>query len=214
VKNIRGIAVIAVIAVILAFAPVVSAAPPMRIALLVDTSAATASAIVQIRAAVVAFLDALPPEHEVLLVTTGRRTQVRVPPTTDRTKLKGNVSGMLPELGPTALLDSLAAVDARFMRKAGDRSPVFVVLTADGSENSHDLDQKGFNQWVDDIVRRRVSVNAILLKTSANGVPESIASGLAQATNGHYVSMGIAGNIAEAMAQLAAKLGDDAARRP
>ena len=210
-KNIRGIAVIAVI---LAFAPLVSAAPPMRIALLVDTSAATASAIVQIRAAVVAFLDALPPEHEVLLVTTGRRTQVRVPPTTDRTKLKGNVSGLLPELGPTALLDSLAAVDGRFMRKAGDRWPVFVILTADGSENSHDLDQKGFNQWVDEIVRRGVSVNAILLKTSANGVPESIASGLAQVTHGHYASMGIAGNIAEAMTRLARQVADDASRRP
>ena len=50
--------------------------------------------------------------------------------------------------------------------------------------------------------------------TSTNGVPESIASGLAQVTHGHYASMGIAGDIAEAMAQLAAKLGDDAARRP
>jgi len=202
-------------AAVLALAPALSAAPPMRIALLVDTSAATASAIARIRAAVSAFLDALPPEHEVLLVTTGRRTQVRVPPTTDRTKLKENVGGMLPELGPTALLDSLKAVDDRFMRKtSGDHLPVFVILTADGSENSHEVDQKGFNRWVDEIAFRGVSVNAIVLKTSANGVPESIASGLAQVTHGHYASMGIAGNIAEAMAQLAAKLGDDAARRP
>lgn len=202
-------------AAVLALAPALSAAPPMRIALLVDTSAATASAIARIRAAVSAFLDALPPEHEVLLVTTGRRTQVRVPPTTDRTKLKENVGGMLPELGPTALLDSLKAVDDRFMRKtSGDHWPVFVILTADGSENSHEVDQKGFNRWVDEIAFRGVSVNAIVLKTSANGVPESIASGLAQVTHGHYASMGIAGNIAEAMAQLAAKLGDDAARRP
>jgi hypothetical protein len=200
---------------VLALTSAVSAAPPMRIALLVDTSAATANSIVRIRAAVAAFLDALPPEHEVLLVTTGRRTEVRVPPTTDRTKLKGNVAGMLPELGPTALLDSLKAVDDRFMRKtSGDRWPVFVILTADGSENSHEVDQKRFNGWVDEIVFRGVLVNAIVLKTSANGVPESIASGLAQVTHGHYASMGIAGNIAEAMAQLAAKLGDDAARRP
>ena len=202
-------------AAVLALAPALSAAPPMRIALLVDTSAATASAIARIRAAVSAFLDALPPEHEVLLVTTGRRTQVRVPPTTDRTRLKENAGGMLPELGPTALLDSLKAVDDRFMRKtSGDRLPVFVILTADGSENSHEVDQKGFNRWVDEITFRGVSVNAIVLKTSANGVPESIASGLAQVTHGHYASMGIAGNIAEAMAQLAARLGDDAARRP
>ena len=126
-------------AAVLVLTPVLSAAP-MRIALLVDTSAATASAIVQIRAAVSAFLDALPPEHEVLLVSTGRRTQVRVPPTTDRARLKSNVGGLLPELGPTALLDSLKAVDDRFLRKPGDHRPVFVILTADGSENSHEVD--------------------------------------------------------------------------
>lgn len=206
---------IAVVVAVLALTSAMSAAPPMRIALLVDNSAATASAIVQIRAAVSAFLDALPPEHEVLLVSTGRRTQVRVPPTTDRAKLKSNVGGLLPELGPTALLDSLKAVDDRFMRKtSGDRWPVFVILTADGSENSHEVDQKGFNGWVDEITFRGVSVNAIVLKTSANGVPESIASGLAQVTHGHYASMGIAGNIAEAMTRLARQLADDASRRP
>ena len=205
---------VAVVVAVLALTSSVSAAPPMRIALLVDNSAATASAIVQIRAAVSAFLDALPPEHEVLLVSTGRRTQVRVPPTTDRTKLKGNVGGLLPELGPTALLDSLKAVDDRFLRKPGDHRPVFVILTADGSENSHEVDQKGFNRWVDEITVRGVLVNAIVLKTSANGVPESIASGLAQVTHGHYASMGIAGNIAEAMTRLARQLADDASRRP
>ena len=61
---------------------------------------------------------------------------------------------------------------------------------------------------------------ALLVDTSAAtasaivGQPEAIASGLAQVTHGHYASMGIAGNIAEAMVRLAAKLGDDAARRP
>jgi len=211
---VKQISWMAVVVAVLALTSSVSAAPPMRIALLVDNSAATASAIVQIRAAVSAFLDALPTEHEVLLVSTGRRTQVRVPPTTDRTKLKGNVGGLLPELGPTALLDSLKAVDDRFMRKPGDHRPVFVILTADGSENSHEVDQKGFNRWVDEIASRGVLVNAIVLKTSANGVPESIASGLAQVTHGHYASMGIAGNIAEAMTRLARQLADDASRRP
>jgi hypothetical protein len=131
----------AMIALMLMLTAAPSAAAPMRIALLVDTSAGTSSAIVQIRAGVSAFLEALPPEHEVVLVTTGRRTQVRVPPTTDRSKLTASAGGMLPDNGPTALMDALTEVDDRFMRKAGDRAPVFVIVTGDGSENSKGDDQ-------------------------------------------------------------------------
>jgi hypothetical protein len=185
----------------------------MRVALLVDTSAATSSAIVQIRAAVSTFIDTLPPDSEIVLVTTGRRTQVRVPPTTDKAKLKGSANGMLSENGPTALMDTLVDVDERFMRKAGDRWPVFVILTGDGGENSKE-DEQAFNRWMSDIARRGVSANAIVLKASNLGLPGSIASVLTQATHGHYASMGITGGISEGMTTLADQLCADAAKRP
>src|SRR5437870_2462553 len=60
---------------------------PMRIAMLIDTSDGAAEAVNQIRAGLVEFLEALPPQHEVMLVSTGRQTRIRVPPTTDRKKL-------------------------------------------------------------------------------------------------------------------------------
>ena len=197
----------------LVVAPSLSAARAMRVAIFVDTSAATASAIVQIRAAASAFIDTLPPESEIVLVTTGRRTQVRVPPTTDKAKLKGSANGMLSENGPTALMDALVDVDARFMRKAGDRWPVFVILTGDGGENSK-VDEQEFNRWISEIARRGASANAIVLKASTLGLPGSIASALTQATHGHYASMGLAGDISEAMTRLADQLSADAARRP
>ena len=203
----------AVIVAMLALTPVLSAAPPMRIALLVDTSAATASALVQIRAAVATFVDALPPEHEVVLVTTGRHAQVRVPPTTDRSKLKGNISGLLSDSGPTALMDALTEVDSRFMRKAADRWPVFVVITGDGSENSKDVDEQGFNRWVTEIARRGVSANALVLKPG-NGLPELIASTIVKATRGHYQAMSSGAGLTEAMTQLASQLAEEASRRP
>jgi hypothetical protein len=199
-----------VFALVLVAAP--AAAAPMRVALLVDTSAGTSSAIVQIRAGVAAFLEALPPEHEVALVTTGRHTQVRVPPTTDRSKLKSSAGGMLPDNGPTALMDALTEVDDRFMKNAGDRAPVFVILTGDGSENSKDVDEQGFNRWMAEIARRGVAVSAVVLKTTGNGLPDFIASTLVQATRGHYTSLGTGGGIADAMTTLAAQITADAAR--
>ena len=58
------------------------AADPMRIALFLDTSDAAAPGLTHMRNAAIAFLDALPPEDEVLIVTTGRQARVPVPPTT------------------------------------------------------------------------------------------------------------------------------------
>ena len=79
---------------------------------------------------------------------------------------------MLPDNGPTALMDALTEVDDRFMKKAGDRASVFVILTGDGSENSKNVDEQGFNRWIADIAKRGVSVSAVVLKTTGIGLPD------------------------------------------
>ena len=57
----------------------------MRIALMLDTSDAAAPALTHMRTAALAFLDALPPEDEVILDHhRPADAGVRVPPTTDR----------------------------------------------------------------------------------------------------------------------------------
>jgi len=209
----NGLRRLLVVVAMLTIATPLSAARSMRVAVLVDTSAATSSAIVQIRAAVAAFVDTLPPESEILLVTTGRRGQVRVQPTTDKAKLKSSASGMLSENGPTALMDALVDVDERFMRKTGERWPVFVMLTADGNDSSK-VDEQEFNRWISEITRRGVSANAIVLKTSTLGLTGSVATVLTRSTHGHYASMGMTSGIPEAMTQLAEQLSADAAQRP
>jgi hypothetical protein len=198
-----------VAAALLTLTPHVAGAQVMRVALIVDTSADTAPAIAQIRTAVAAFLDALPPQHEVALISTGRRVQVREQPTTDRAKLKASANGLLTENGPTALIDALLESDRRFMKKAADRWTVFVIITGDGSENSKDNDEQAFNHWIEEIVRRGASASAIVLKGSTNGLPEAVASTLVKATNGHYTSMGNGSRLPEAMTQLAKQLGDE-----
>src|ERR1043165_5403122 len=67
---------------------------PMRVAVLVDTSAATASAVHLLRSGVAGLIDSLPPDAEMILVSTGRRTQTRVMPTIDREKVKQSVRSL------------------------------------------------------------------------------------------------------------------------
>src|SRR5437879_3835928 len=87
---------------------------PMRIALFVDTSDSTSAALTHIRAGLVAFLDAIPPGAEVLVVSTGRQVRVRQPPTIDRKTLNDLANGLFSDGGATPLMDALLEIDDRF----------------------------------------------------------------------------------------------------
>ena len=190
------------------------AAAPMRVALLVDTSDGIGGAITQIRDAVLAFADALPPQDELALVTTGRRVQVRVPPTTDREKVKSSARGLTNDHGATPLMDALLEVDERFMRKAPDRWGELVVITGDGSESSTSTDDKAFNQWLASLQKRQLTVDAIVLKFKGNGLPEAIANAAAHATNGHLDATTLVGALPDKMKAIAERLAQEHSHAP
>ena len=102
---------------------------------MLDTSVGTAPALNHMRAAVAGFLDALPPDDEVVLITTGRQVRVRLGPTTDRQKLKDMAASLFNDGGGTVLMDGLLEIDERFFRKAERRWPVFVIFTSDGQRS-------------------------------------------------------------------------------
>jgi hypothetical protein len=196
-----------------AAAPPVTPSPPpaqMRVALFVDTSEAASPALSQIRDGVAAFIDALPPETEVVLVSTGRRVQVRVPPTTDHKKLKSAASGLLSDGGPTPLLDALLEVDDRFMKKS-DR-PIFVIVTGDGSESSVRVDDKAFNRWLSSMAARHITVHGILLKSTGTGMPETITNAAVKASGGHYDVMSNGKALPEKLKALAELIAGDRER--
>ena len=57
------------------------------------------------RAALQAFLDAVPAQHEIALISTGGQLRIRVPPTTDRERLHNAVASFASEGGANAFLD-------------------------------------------------------------------------------------------------------------
>ena len=183
---------------------------PMRIALFLDTSDAAAPALTHLRAGAIAFLDALPPEDEVLLVTTGRQARVRVPPTTDRAKLKKEAGGLFGDGAGTVLMDGLMEIDDRFFKKADDRWPVFVIFTSDGTESSAGAREKEFNKWNLAIGARGVTVHAFVFKTGKGGaMPEVVANNLTRNTGGRYDVMNTTNALSEKMKALAEQLALD-----
>ena len=183
---------------------------PMRIALMLDTSDAASPALTHMRNGAVAFLDALPPEDEVLLVTTGRQMRVRVQPTTDRRKLKETAAGLFTDGAGTVLMDGLLEIDDRFFKKADDRWPVFVIFTSDGTESSAGAREKEFMKWAVALGARGVTAHAFVLKTpKGSGMPEIVAENLAQNTGGRYDVMNTTTALPEKMKALGEKLALD-----
>jgi hypothetical protein len=190
--------------------PVSKAGPakdPMRIALMLDTSDAAAPALTHMRNGALAFLDALPPEDEVILITTGRQMRVRVPPTTDRRKLKETAAGLFTDGAGTVLMDGLLELDDRFFKKADDRWPVFVIFTSDGTESSTGAREKEFMKWSPLLGPRGITVHAFVFKTpKGSGMPEIVAENLTHNTGGRYDVMNTTTALPEKMKALGDKL--------
>src|SRR6185436_16354522 len=183
---------------------------PMRIALMLDTSDAAAPALTHMRAGAVAFLDALPPEDEVILITTGRQMRVRVPPTTDRKKLKDTAAGLFTDGAGTVLMDGLLEIDDRFFKKAEDRWPVIVLFTSDGTESSTGSREKEFMKWSPLVGTRGITVHALVYKTPRGSqMPEIVAENLTTNSGGKFEKFNTPTSLPEKMKALGEQLALD-----
>ena len=190
---------------------------PMRIALMVDTSDAASGAFTNLRTGLLAFLDTLAPEHEIMLISTGRQMRVRVQATTDRKKLKDAAGAIFPDGAGTPLMDALLEVDKRFMSKADDRWPVFVLVTSDGTESSSCAQEKEFNRWIDSLRYRAATVHALVIKVTgtsgraegSSGLPEAIAMNATNNTGGHYDSIIVNTALPDKLKTLATQMNAD-----
>src|SRR3954467_10993677 len=107
----------------------------MRIVLLVDSSSAVAPILTPLRAALNSFLDALPGEPEVVMISTGGQLKIRVGPTSDRLKLHAAANGFASDGGGNAFLETMIEADERFLKSRPDRQSVIVMLTTDEGAN-------------------------------------------------------------------------------
>ncbi len=162
------------------------AADPMRILLLVDNGRSAQPFIQEIRSGIVAFADAIPAEHELGLITIGNTPVVRQDPSTDRTKLK-QIARTLTTGGTIVLVNAVYEMYDRFLRSAGDRWPVLVILTTDGTEGSGQFHPEKFAAFGRDMQAKDVVAHAIVLATSkGDALQVQIARALTEGTGGTY----------------------------
>ncbi len=181
---------------------------PMRIALLVDTTDTSHYEIADLRAALDGFIDAVPTPHEMLIVSTGQQVRVRVQPTADRKRLKDAAKNIFYDGhgGGTLLFDALFEVDNRFLKKAGDMTPVILIVTGDGAEVSQRYDQKAFTSLANGIALRGIQVHAAVFSRGAIQAPGSMSQFLGNLTKGHVELEPVSKTLPERLKALAVQI--------
>jgi hypothetical protein len=180
---------------------------PVRVILIVDSSAAVSPYVNEFRAGLNAFLDTYPEgyDDEIAFVTTGGQLQVRVASTTDRAKLKAAVARFGPDSGANTFVESLIDCERRFLKKSPDHWPVFVILTTD-LVPSGDFDQHGFDTLVKTLVDRRGSAHAIVVRNLQSRLTTALTQQLVRSVRGTYESMTLTSSLPAKMKAIADRI--------
>jgi hypothetical protein len=181
---------------------------PMRIVLLVDSSGTIAPHITLFRAGLREFIDALPGEPEIVFISTGGQLRVRIPPTTDREKLRHAVEHFNSDGGANAFVDALLEADKRFLRVVPERRPVFVIITTDSGQWRNEPRVNDYNRFMRDFHQRGGRAHGIVLRGTNTGMTSEILSNLTENTGGFFdallVPNGLPGKIRALVDLLAA----------
>ncbi len=114
------------------------------------------------------FLNALPPNHELMLVTTGAQMNIRVEPTRDYlTVMQSALSIQVMRNSGNALISSVEEVYARYLRGVERRFPVLVIVATDGRDMSPRVTNQSANALLRQLTDSGVRVNAVMLSPSA-----------------------------------------------
>ena len=179
---------------------------PFRVLLLVDSSSAVSPFINQFRAGINGFIDGLPEDSEVGLISTGGQLRVRLQPTADRDQLHKTAAGFAQDGGANSLVDTMLEADQRFLRKATDRRPVIVILTTDEGATRADVRIDDYNKFMNDFMQRRGVAHGIVVRGRGIGPISDIVSNLTMNTRGAYEVINTATALPDKMKAIAARV--------
>jgi hypothetical protein len=182
---------------------------PMRIVLMVDSSTPMGPMVNSTKSALGAFVDALPPTHEVTFITSGGQLRVRTPPGKDRDLLRAETASFAPQGGANAFLDTMLEADRRFLKTAPEFWPVFVIVTSDNGENYREPDVATYNAFMTDLRARAGMVHAVVLQGKRTGPVSAFVMNLTDNVAGSRVVLNTDNSLPARLREIAERLADD-----
>jgi hypothetical protein len=185
-------------------------AVPIKVTIAVDNSGDSADALSHYRSGLAAFVESLPPDVEVTVITTTPQPRAVLRSTSDRTQILRAINGFAPEPGRPRFTEALVEFSERLQKEARDRNiapyvPVLIMLSTTAVEqNSYEAAE--ITKAANFLVLRRARVNVIVMSTrtgqatspgtidaSMQGV---IAMPIVKATNGRYQALAASSRLA------------------
>ena len=102
----------------------------------------------------------------------------------------------------TLLITAVMEMYGRFLKDAGGRWPMFIIITSDGPEGSGQVDPAKFTAMMQDMQMKDVVVHAIVMSTMGRGMEVQVTRALTQATDGHYDSISVASALSQKLTTL------------
>lgn len=177
------------------------AADPLRVVLIIDSSATMAPMLTEFRAGLHAFIDTIPEDVELTLVSTGGQLRVRLAPTFDKARMHEAASHFAPDGGANAFLDTMLEANKRFIRPAQDRRPVVIALTTD-EPTFGEAPIDAYNAFVDAFLERRGRAHAVVIRGTNSGVVSLVLENLTKNTDGVLTTMAVANSLARRMREM------------
>jgi hypothetical protein len=135
---------------------------PTRVVLIVDATDAIRQPIGQIRKALSTFLEAIDPQHEMMLVTVAGTPQVRVRPTLERQQLVKSVENIFGTTGSNSMHRTVDDIFHRFGQTTDSR-PIFVVVTTEGFESTNQINPQEIKHIAEHFIVRGGTLHAVKL---------------------------------------------------
>jgi hypothetical protein len=189
---------------------------PVKVQLLLDTGIGLGGGNLQIlKDGVKGFLEALPDNLEVTIVTTAPQPRFLVRATTDKAMLIEGLSRLAPDSGAGRFVESLNEATQRIERDKTDHSPVIVMsATSSGDTNVMERDVK---RIFERIQKKPTTVHVILLNStsSASGGANQTQVGMAvtQMTRGRYENIAAATRLATLLPEIGKQVAESAKKQ-
>lgn len=182
---------------------------PIKITIAVDNGLLSGDLLVHYRSGLKAFVEALPPDIEMTIISTSPQPRTVVRPTTDRVQILRGINAFAPERSQPRFTDALVEFSERLQKEGRERGakpylPVLIMLSTSAPE-TRSYQAEDINKAMNFLVARHAKVNVIVVSNLANATGTSgsdsnlqalMAVPLAKVTGGRFESLASSGRIA------------------